>query len=122
MHWHGVCAFKGECDAPVAVNPNRKMPYQFTPFEQVQARVRQVHALGVSRFIQASQHGGLYASHAPFLENGFQALVPERLGHEVFCLATLQDAGYPAITRIAQGAESFISSPESPHQLQHRLP
>ena len=105
------------------------MPFQLTPFKQVQAPVRQVYALGVSRFVQASQHGGqsgrmggLYASHAPFLEKGIQALVPESLGHEVFCRATLQDAGYPAITRIAQGAESFISSPESPHQLQHRLP
>ena len=75
------------------------MPLEFTPLQRVQLPARQVHALGIGRFVQASQHGGqswgmggLNPGHVPFLKKGFQALVPECLDHGALYLVALHGA------------------------------
>src|SRR5574337_2160727 len=82
------------------------MPLHVASLERVHSPSRQVHALSIGRLVQAPQHGGqswsmgrLDAGRAPFLEEGFQALVPEGLDHGALYRVALHAAIHHAAPR-----------------------
>ena len=85
---HGVPVLEFKSHAPVLIDPNGTMIFQFT-FEQVQSPSGQVHVFGSLRRVQLRQLqaqpfrvGGLNTRLAASPEERFEPFVLKRLDHD----------------------------------------